>query len=681
MRRSWLFVPLLGALAACGSTAVMPMDTGTSEAGDAAADSLPGDTTTQDSRPGDTGTPPEETAVPPTDTGVPPEDTGTPPEDTGIPPEDTGTPPEDTGIPPTDTGIPPMDTGVPPMDTGVPPMDTGVPPSDAPADTRPVTCTMGGWTDVCPPAAPGPCPNFNDGRPRTVSFTGLRHDVNLSCAGTSTGTGPDAVLPLTLTAPSDVVITGMPTGGDAVLIGLMNGASCARTSELRCSNSSSMAAGGTARVQALSLPAGNYWVVVTSARGFPAIVQATISMPRPRLPGDTCPGVMVMPDSGPQALSLMGFATEADTGTNCGSNGSGGGWADAVFQYTLTAPRDVTVDVSATGSGEVAVDVSAMCGARASAIAACSAGNPTRRVFRNQAAGTYYITAETRVGTTARTLVVNVTTAMPTPTPPADRCPGVALTAATASTADIAGLTPSMTAIPCAGMTPRTDANFSFVGPGMGTDVLVNVATNRGGAALQLRATCDGMAAGPCALSTGGDMGTSIWQRFRALTPGATYTLQASTNATSGNLSARYFTLPAATPAMVMGNLSCMSARTIPSMGGVFTGSTTMADRVASSQCAPGCMGGREVVYRMDLTERRRVIARLDGSYDTLLFFYSGMSCPGTPVMNACSDDVIGNNAQVDITLNPGTYWVFVSGCGPAAVGTYTLDIATLPPG
>ena len=47
---------------------------------------------------------------------------------------------------------------------------------------------------------------------------------------------------------------------------------------------------------------------------------------------------------------------------------------------------------------------------------------------------------------------------------------------------------------------------------------------------------------------------------------------------------------------------------------------------------------------------------------------------------SACNDDRVGQNAQVDTTLNPGTYWVLASGCGFMQQGNYALDVAVLPP-
>lgn len=52
----------------------------------------------------------------------------------------------------------------------------------------------------------------------------------------------------------------------------------------------------------------------------------------------------------------------------------------------------------------------------------------------------------------------------------------------------------------------------------------------------------------------------------------------------------------------------------------------------------------------------------------------------------ACNDDYYGNNSQVSVVLDPGTYYVIVDSCeagftaGPRGGGAYTLDVMVLPP-
>ena len=677
--RGWVLGLLVGSLSACGSTLLVlpPIDGGDDASGpDGALDGAP-DGAPDGALPEDGEASPD--ADGPIDAKAPPDLPEGPdafPSDE--PTVDAGT---DAGVPselPTDAPAPidlPATPDAPAED--LPPAD--VPSVDAPSVDAPSTCPNG-LTDRCPASFPGGCANLSDGAAHAVTFGGLTTGLPASCEGAMTGAGPDGVVPLTITTPSDVVITARPTGGDAVVLTLSPAAGCGqRAEELRCSNSSASSSGGVATLRASTLGPGTYAVTVSAMRGSPAIVQAMITPARPRSRGDVCPGVVVTPDGVPVSLSTAGFAGEADHGTSCGSNGSASGWVDSVFSYTLTTARDVTLSVSATGSGDVALGVESACGVRMSSVPGCVTGNPARRIIRNQQPGTYYAVVEHRgAGSGGRTLVTSLTTAAPTLPGPADTCPGVPLSPATPSQADVAGLTAGSAALSCF-TTSRADAVFGFTAPGMGSDVLMNVSGPSGSrVGYTLQSPCGGATVGGC---TG--PAASVWRRFQGLTPGQAYSLVAGTEAMSGNVTALYLSVPSATATAVSGNETCDTRRTIPATGGIFRGNSSSARQViAAPPCGGlGCAGGRAVYYQLTLPSRRRVIANTLGSgFDTILTVNSGSSCPGRPVANGCNDDNVGQASQVDVTLDAGTYYLVVQGCGFGRGGDYTLDVAVVAP-
>lgn len=659
--RGWALCVAMVASGGCGSTVLLlpPLD------------GARGDVSTADSAPAEDGGAAPDVGEVPFDGGGLTDGSVTteiaPIVDSGLDPDvSTG---KDAGTPGDDAPVIVEDLPTP---TDVPAVD--VPP---PIDAGPACGT--GLTDSCPGSFPGPCPDLADGAAHTVTFAGLTTGLPASCEGTQTAAGPDGVVPLTITTPSDVVVTASPTGGDAVVLTLATAATCGmRASELRCSNSSATGAGGVATLRASTLGPGTYAVTVSSNRGNPAIVQAMVTPARPRSRGDVCPGVVVTPDGAPVSLSTMGFATDADHGTSCGSNGTPSGWVDAVFSYTLTTARDVTINVSATGGGDVAVGVNTACSDRMTGLAGCATGNPSRRVLRNQAPGTYYILAEHRsAGTAGRTLVATVTTAAPTLPGPADRCPGVALMPGVVARADVAALTSGSATLSCLPGS-RADAVFGFTAPAM-QDVLVNVSGSDGArVGYSLQTPCGGDIVLGC---TG--PGNSVWRRFQGLTSGQAYALVAGTEGTAGTVSAQYLPVAAATAASVTGNVSCDARRTIPATGGVFRGNSAMAPQViAAPPCGGvGCAGGRAVYFQIGLTERRRIIANTLGSgFDTILSVNGGDTCPGRPVTNGCNDDTVAQASQVDVTLDRGTYYLVVQGCGFGRGGDYTLDVAVVSP-
>jgi hypothetical protein len=285
-----------------------------------------------------------------------------------------------------------------------------------------------------------------------------------------------------------------------------------------------------------------------------------------------------------------------------------------------------------------------------------------------------------------RSLIAIVTTAAPTTPPAGDACPGAPLAMPGVPVALDASMLVRDFPLMCA-PGGGTDGVFSFVAPAAGNDVLVNVAATAGGAqsALALRTPCGagGMFVGQC-VGAGGRNTPSVWNRYQGLTAGTTYYAIGATTATTGMLSGRYDVIPHAVSMRAMGNDTCAGAVNIPETGGLFAGSTAGAmanfTRPGTCGCAPM---SPDQVFRLVLTARRRVIVSTQPSaFDTQVWLQSGATCPGAPIAmpSACNDDAYGLNSALDITLDPGTYWLFIKGCAGGDQGTYTLDLATIPP-
>ncbi|MEZ4406990.1 MAG: hypothetical protein R3A52_10990 [Polyangiales bacterium] len=558
-------------------------------------------------------------------------------------------------------------------------------PRDLPPDDVDPTCANGA-NDRCLSNPPGPCADLSDGVDHVVSFDGFAQDSAPSCTGAQTSMGPDAVLPLTVERTSDVSITAVTGTSDTVVVALYPADGCGdRAREIQCVNGSN-SIGGIATFRASALPPGRYAVILATARGVDARVQALITTARPRAAGDLCPGVALTPDGAPVTLDTHGFASFADYGTTCGYFSNGGlGWVDSVFRYTITEPRDVTLEADGTSGEDLYMEVTPVCGSTSQATPGCVSGLPARRTLRNQQPGTYFVTVEYRPDRLPQhVLTMRVTTAPPTPPGPASRCPGIGIGAEGVDSVVDSDLLTLGAPIACL---PRQRASgyWTLTAPSGTGDLLVNVSTSatRGDAALQVRRACDGDPGFDCSGPVD-RAARSVWSRLTGVAEGTSLIVQGGTNAEGGNLTARWYRVPTPTPVAVEGNLTCATARTIPAEGGVFTGTTADATAVATPYCATtmsGCAGSRGALYRLDLTARRRVVAiqRAQG-FDGLLAIQSGMSCPGRTFPPMCTDDWYSTDPQVEAVLEAGTYWVFVGGCGPTQVGPYTLDVAVLPP-
>lgn len=550
------------------------------------------------------------------------------------------------------------------------------PGADAPApfDGGPSCAT--GLLDRCPATPPGPCAALVPGRTTTVRFSGLSADVLLSCEGSLSRNARDGLIPLVVTSPSDLTLVAQPSSGDAAVIALYRASGCGLPSgELRCVNPSRL--GESARTTVSSLEPGTYYVAVSSLLGGSVALRADLAPARPRRRGDACPGVPVMPDGVATTLSTEGFQPQADYGTTCGADSSSTAWVDAVFSYTLTERRDVTVEVTSLEGGSVSMEVDTACGRRDTALPPCVSGTTVRRVIRDQAPGTWYLTVDRRANSPGRTLRATVTTAPPTATHAADRCPGVALREGEAVTVPVDALQGD-DQLACLSAL-RVDGHFSFVAPAADRDVLMNVRGASDVVAMAMPDAC-GAASLDCVASDERE-GPNLWRRLQGLVPGRTYDLTVGTSQSRDGLTLRYLTLPAAVRGAVSGNNSCGRAAVVPAEGGLFTGTTSNGDRVLSSSCGGiACLGGRRVYHRLTLAAPRRVVVSTYGSsFDTLLQVLSG-DCPGRAVEDGCSDNAMGNAAMVDVNLAAGSYVIVVAGCGVSAQGNYALDVSVWPP-
>lgn len=556
------------------------------------------------------------------------------------------------------------------------------------ADVDPL-CALGAY-ESCVAMAPGPCPNLADGVERTVDLRGRSHELTLSCAGRMTSIGPDVVLPLTVRETSDVTITAVAGTGDTAVIALYPAGRCGEpTAERECNNASS-AIGGIATFRAPSVPPGEYVVAVVGAVGTPTRVFANLRPARPRQDGDLCPGIEVPTNGTAVPLDASRFTQSVDYGTTCGAYGNEGlGWTDAVFRFTTTETRDVTLTVEGSEETDLSIDVSGVCGARSQTILGCTSGRPATRTLRNLAPGTWYAVVDYRTGVqSSQRLAMRVTTAAPTPPSPVAVCPGLSVrenVAGVANIGDLLGAAP----LTCL-RRPRVGAYFNFTTAAEPADYLVNVAASQQGsdAAFELRSDCADTTAtvGECT-GPADRTARSVWRRFRGLNPSTAYTVVAASTALNGTLNTRVQRLPEAAPQTLgAAGLRCDSAVDIGPAGGIYEGTTEGATALAEPACTRGAMGSacapsKGAMYRLVLTESRRVVATLTGlTHDALVEIRQGASCPGQTLQGACNDDWLSTASQVDTVLSAGTYWVYASGCGADATGRYTLDVAVLPP-
>ena len=83
---------------------------------------------------------------------------------------------------------------------------------------------------------------------------------------------------------------------------------------------------------------------------------------------------------------------------------------------------------------------------------------------------------------------------------------------------------------------------------------------------------------------------------------------------------------------------------------------------------------------KLALAQKQRVVLDMIGSfYTTILDVRQGAPCPAIEVPNACYVGFNASRSFLDLTLDPGTYWVQVDGYNGDR-GPWNLDMRVLAP-
>jgi hypothetical protein len=107
------------------------------------------------------------------------------------------------------------------------------------------------------------------------------------------------------------------------------------------------------------------------------------------------------------------------------------------------------------------------------------------------------------------------------------------------------------------------------------------------------------------------------------------------------------------------------------------TGSTSRGERDHRGSC--GSTDGHEVVYKLELPQRQRVVLDLDSRFDGVLYVRRE-DCAEEGAEVACNDDAPNGrgsstqNSRVDEVFEAGTYYVFVDASGSEG-GTFHLKV------
>jgi len=484
----------------------------------------------------------------------------------------------------------------------------------------------------------------------------------------------DVVAALELTAnPADVDIVAEAPGG-TVSVGI--GKECGMlASELACAEGVAGGAGNQlARVRLHSLAAAIYPVYVWTDRDETVLLHVTLTPPTPAPTNETCGTAAPIALGTPTLASLVG--TEQDLASRCGFE-----TGDLVYRLDLPAASDVTArGVSIDGYGAPVVSIrDSTCASQADASQAdeitCGYGSPARAFARALPMGTYYVA----VSASAPTDVSLEVDASPPTTAPADeKCDGAPMLAPNRTIdVSLAGHSDDIDlgCAPIASVDAAYDLELTTA-----SDILLveRIAQGDTGAISLALPSCAG-APSQRVCAKGGS--SPLRASLRGVAAGSYRVVVESVQANPIELTA--FVRPAVPPSLVPFADTCASAPLIAEGGGFYQGNTSNESADYSAGCdvtgvPPG--GAADQMMTLTLSAKRRVVFDMQGSgYATLLDIRTGATCPGTELAGACSAGYLQQRSYLDLTLDPGTYWVQVDGYGGDS-GSWFLDVRVVDP-
>ncbi len=484
-----------------------------------------------------------------------------------------------------------------------------------------------------------------------LDTAGAAPDHDLSCA--PRGSQRDVVLRLSLDAPRDVDVVAE---GES-LVWLAMGTTCGDpATELECH------LGFPGRLRARNVPAGEYFLVVKDASdGGELVVDVTLSAPTPDPANADCSDPLDVSAGGRFEGTLVDVSDS--TTLACGSGGP-----DAVHRFTLTEPRDVVVALNSTsGTDSMAFELRSSCDDEGSALR-CTRGEPALARYHQLPAGTYYLWVEGASGLEVD-YRLEIAFEAPTPPPPGDVCDDPIVL--TPGEPYVGTLLDKQDDLPTRCGFDYRDAvhRFTLTEP---SDVLLTADGGGSFVSLSVRSAC---ASEPSELRC--DSGSPATTRLRALPAGDYYVVVESYRASGYSL--QLDVSPPTPVTDVSGNDTCASAFVVPSGGGFFRGDTSgLADDYGGS-CG-GSATSPDVAFQVELAERKRLVARTDGSgFDTVLTLHRG-AC-GEATERECDDDGgEGTASMIDRVLEPGTWFVVVDGFGSGSSGEYLLEVTLADP-
>jgi len=484
-----------------------------------------------------------------------------------------------------------------------------------------------------------------------LSLQAAASDYGASCAP-SGGTTRDVVAALVVPAggPADVDVVANVAGGEVALAAV--GQCGVAATETACSKGYALDKGGAlARLRLRSLAPGAYALYVMGSGYSDVTLKVSFLPPTQKPVNETCgtakpivagvaekPSVIDAVEDLPSACSVL--------------------LGELTYQLDLAAPQDVHVwATSLDGLGKPAVALWQGDCTNPKQELGCNVASQAHVFERALPAGKYTVAVSASVPSDLDLLVELFP---PTAAPLDETCSSGATLAPNKSIAVPLAAHTDDVALGC--VSGAVDAVYTL-DLAVPSDVLLvgRMSDNDEGGVSLVKASC---AAPSDVVTCGKSDRTPVRASAHKVPAGSYRVVMETTNGAPTILSA--FTRPASPPVLVPFADTCSTAVKIPSNGGFFQGNTANVNADYEAGCdlgAQGPGGAPDQMLKLELTQKKRVVLDMKGSgYHTLLVLRKATSCPGPEVASACAAGYYPDRSFLDVTLDPGSYWVQIDG-------------------
>jgi Putative metal-binding motif len=501
-----------------------------------------------------------------------------------------------------------------------------------------------------------------------LDTTAASFDYPGSCAPMDPATRRDVVAALVLAGdPRDIDIVAEAPRGD---LALGVGAECGKlATEIACASGANGPGNDRiARVRLRSLAAATYPLYVWLDRDDRIVLHVTYGPPTQPPANETCALAEPLQSGKPVTASLPG-ATR-DLTSRCGF-ASG----DLVYSIVVDDTSDIAAyATSLDGYGVPVVSLRRANCSTAEDEIACNAGEQAKAFARALPKGTYDIAVSANAPTDVK---LEVDVSPPTQAPADETCVGapvltpnhtidVSLQGHTDDVAEKCGAHGSIDAAYALDLAARSDVLL-----------VLRIAEGDTGNVSLLGASCDLQTNQVCASGA-----TSPVRATLRGVPAGSYRVVAE-SALGDDIQLTAFVRAAVPPTLVPFGDKCSSPATIAETGGFYQGNTANAAADFTAGCdvtGGGEFGAPDQMLAFHLSSKKRVIFDMQGTaYASILDVRRGDTCPGTEVPQGCSAGYGNSRSYLDLTLEPGKYWVQVDGYGGQS-GPWFLDVRVVEP-